>query len=240
MRHKIALVAKRELASYFDSPVAYIVISAFLLVAGWMFFSTLFLIGRADMRSFFAPSPFSPSMLLVVLVPAITMKLVAEERRAGTFELLTTLPVRDSEIIIGKFLAAWALVSIALATTLIYAFTVWSLGDLDWGPVIGGYLGLSLFSASLLAIGLLCSALTDKQVIAFIVSFLAGSALYFVYWLQFFVPQSLAGFLEYISLSYHLDNLARGVIDSRDVLFYVTLTAGTLVLTERAVARHHA
>src|SRR5688572_15357333 len=90
-------IARRELRGYFDSPIAYIVITAFLLVSGWMFFSTVFLIGRADLRGLFEPSPFSPSMLLVILAPAITMRLIAEERKSGTLELLTTLPVRDSE-----------------------------------------------------------------------------------------------------------------------------------------------
>src|SRR5512137_2070451 len=105
----ILVIARRELKSYFDSPIAYIVIVTFLLVAGWMFFSPFFLIGRADMRMFFSPSPFSPAMLLVILAPAITMRLIAEERKTGTIELLTTLPVRDFEVIVGKFAAALGL-----------------------------------------------------------------------------------------------------------------------------------
>lgn len=240
MLRNVRAIARREFFAYFDSPVAYIVIASFLLVSGWMFFSTLFLLGRADMRGFFAPAPFSPSMLLVVLAPAVTMRLIAEEKKTGTFELITTLPVRDVELVLGKFLAAWALLATALSCTLVYAATVSTLGALDWGPVMSGYLGFLLFSASLLAIGLLCSALAGQQIVAFIVSFLVGAALYFVFWLQFFVPQALASVVEYISLSYHLDNLARGVVDSRDVLFYLTLTAGALALTERAVARQHA
>jgi ABC-2 type transport system permease protein len=233
-------IARRELRSYFDSPIAYIVIVTFLLVAGWMFFSPLFLMGRADMRMFFAPSPFSPSMLLVILAPAITMRLIAEERKSGTIELLTTLPVRDEEVILGKFLAALGLVCAALGLTLVYASTVTVLGPLDWGPVIAGYLGLLLFSASLLGIGLWISTLTRNQIIAFIVSFIVCAALYFVYWLQFFMPEGLAPVFEFLSVSYHLDNLARGVIDSRDVLFYLTLTAGSLVLATRSLAQQHA
>src|SRR5512146_1870448 len=103
--HNVLAITRRELKSYFDSPIAYIVIVAFLLVAGWMFFSTLFLMGRADMRGFFTPSPFSPSMLLVILAPAVTMRLLAEERKTGTLELLTTMPIRDHEVVLGKFLA---------------------------------------------------------------------------------------------------------------------------------------
>lgn len=240
MQRKIFVIARRELSSYFDSPIAYIVIATFLLTAGWMFFSTLFLLGRADMRGFFAPAPFSPSMLLVILVPAVTMRLVAEEKKSGTFELLTTMPIRDSEIVIGKFLAAWALLAIALSPTLVYALTVASLGSLDWGPVMAGYLGFLLFSASLLAIGMFCSAITDKQIVAFIVSFIVCAVLYFIYWLQFFMPASLAPLLEFASVSFHLDNMARGVIDSRDVLFYLTLTAAGLTLTTRSLTQQHA
>lgn len=240
MQPKMLVIARRELNSYFDSPVAYIVIATFLLTAGWMFFSTLFLIGRADMRNFFAPAPFSPSMLLVILVPAVTMRLIAEEKKTGTFELITTMPVTDSEIVLGKFIAAFGLLFAALSPTLIYAVTVASLGQLDWGPVMAGYVGLLLFSASLLAIGMWCSSVTDKQIVAFIVSFIVSAALYFMYWLQFFMPPNLASMVEFLSVSAHLDNMARGVIDSRDVLFYLTLTAAGLMMTTRSMTQQHA
>lgn len=237
---KVLAIAQRELRGYFDSPVAYIVLVTFLLVAGWMYFSALFLIGRADMRPFFAPSVFSPSMLLVILVPAITMRLIAEERKTGTIELLTTMPIRDGEVIAGKFLAALGLVAAALALTLIYPLTVASLGPLDWGPVIAGYLGFFLFAAALLAIGILCSTLTTNQIVAFIVSFIVCAALYYIYWLQFFMPSLLAPFFEFISVSSHLDNMARGVIDSRDVLFYLSVTLGALLLAVRSLQTQHA
>ena len=237
---RVFAITQRELRGYFDSPVAYIVLVTFLLVAGWMYFSTVFLMGRADMRPFFAPSLFSPSMLLVILAPAITMRLIAEERKTGTIELLTTMPIRDAEVIAGKFLAALGLVAAALLLTLAYPLSIAWLGPLDWGPVISGYLGLLLFSAALLALGLLCSALTKNQIVAFIVSFLVCAALYYIYWLQFFVPGFLAPLFELISVSFHLDNLARGVIDSRDILFYLSLTAGGLLLAVRALEAQHA
>lgn len=239
MRNVLA-IARREVRGYFDSPIAYIVLVAFLLVAGWMFFSSLFLMGRADLRGFFAPSVFSPSMLLVILAPAVTMRLVAEERKTKTLELLTTLPVRDAEVVAGKFLAALGLLAVALALTLSYALTVASLGSLDWGPVISGYLGTLLFAAALLAVGLLCSTLTDNQIVAFIVGFLVCATLYFIYWLQFFMPSGLAPLVEFISTSSHLENLSRGVIDSRDVLYFLSLTGGALFLASRALARQHA
>jgi ABC-2 type transport system permease protein len=233
-------IARRELRFYFDSPIAYIVLVAFLLVSGWIFFSQLFLIGRADLRPLFAPSPFSPSMLLVILVPAVTMRQVSEERKTGTIELLTTMPLRDSEIIAGKFLAALTLVSVALWLTFGYAFTVASLGPLDWGATLAGYIGLFLFASALAGIGLFCSATTDNQIVAFIIGFIVCAALYLVYWLQFFLPGALAGLVDYLSISSHLANLARGVIDTRDVIYYLSLTGGSLVLATRALARLHA
>jgi len=236
----VSAIARRELRAYFDSPVAYIVIVVFLLVSGWMFFSTLFLYDRADMRPFFTPSPFSPSMLLVILAPAITMRLVAEERKSGTIELLLTMPVRDGEIILGKFLAALALVGVALLLTLAYPLSVARIGDLDWGPVFAGYLGMFLFAAALLAIGLFCSTLTENQIVAFIVAFLLCAALYYIYWLQFFVPPSLGPIVEFVSVSSHLDSLARGVVDSRNVVYYLSLTAAGLMLAVRALSQRHA
>lgn len=236
----VLTIARRELHGYFDSPIAYIVVVSFLLVAGWMFFSALFLFGRADMRPFFAPSPFSPSMLLVILVPAITMRLVAEERKTGTIELLTTMPVRDSEVVLGKFLAAVTLLGVAFLLTVAYPISIAMLGALDWGPVVGGYLGMLLFAAALVAVGLLCSTWTENQIVAFIVAFLVSAALYYVYWLQFFVPHFLAPLFEYLSVSFHLDNMARGVIDSRDVLYYLSLTVGGLFLAIRSLERQHA
>ncbi len=234
---KVLSIARRELKSYFDSPIAYIVIVSFLLVTGWMFFSTLFLIGRADMRMLFTPTPFSPALLLVILAPAITMRLVAEERKSGTIELLTSMPVRSGEVIVGKFLAALCLTATALLSTFTYAVTVAAIGELDWGPVLSGYLGLLLFASSLLAIGLMFSTVTDNQIIAFIVSFIVSAVLYYVYWLHFFVPNWAAGLVEFLSVSSHMNNLARGVIDTRDVLYYLTVTAGALFLAERTLAR---
>jgi ABC-2 type transport system permease protein len=239
MRNSLA-IARREFHGYFDSPVAYIVIVFFLLVSSWMYFSTIFLYDQADLRPFFTPSPFSPSMLLVILAPAITMRLIAEERKSGTIELLLTMPVRDGEIIFGKYLAALLLVAVALALTFAYPFTIASLGDLDWGPVISGYVGLLLFASALLGIGVLCSSLTENQIVAFIVGFLICAALYYIYWLQFFVPPLIGPLVEFISVSSHLESLSRGVIDSRNVVYYLSVTIGALLLAVRALSQRHA
>jgi ABC-2 type transport system permease protein len=239
MRNVLA-VGRKELREFFDAPAAYIVVVVFLLVAGWMFFSQLFLFERADARALFAPSPFSPSMLMVILAPAVAMRLIAEERKTGTIELLTTMPITDAHVILGKFLAAFALMAVALGLTVAYPFSVWLIGPLDWGPVISGYVGILLFAGSLLAVGLACSTLSDSQIVAFIVGFIVCAVLYYVYWLQFFLPRGLAPIVEFVSVSFHLDNMARGVIDSRDVIYYVSLTAGALVLAVRSLSRQHA
>lgn len=240
MNSRVLTIARRELRGYFDSPVAYIVVVAFLLIAGWMYFSSLFLMGRADLRTFFSPSPFSPAMLLVIIVPAVSMRLIAEERKSGTIELITTMPIKDSDIILGKYFGALGLLASALAATVIYPISVSFIGELDWGPVISGYVGMFLFTGSLLAVGLLCSTFTDNQIVAFIVGLIVCGVLYFVYWLQFFMPESIAPVVEYLSVSFHLDNLARGVIDSRDVLYYLTLTGGALFLAVRSLEQQHA
>lgn len=235
--HKVAVIARRELASYFNAPVAYIVIVTFLLVAGWMFFSALFLMGRADLRSLFAPSPFSASMLLVIIAPAVTMRLIAEERKTGTIELISTMPVRKWQIVLGKFAAAYALLAVAILSTVVYAITVAAVGDLDWGPVVAGYFGMLLFAGALTAIGLLCSTLTQNQIVAFIVGFIVCAALYFVYWLQFFMPAGVAPLVEFVSVSSHLESMARGVIDTRNVIYYLSLITVALFVATRVLSR---
>ncbi|MBC7793673.1 MAG: ABC transporter permease subunit [Clostridia bacterium] len=202
-----------------------------------MFFSQLFLMNRADLRSLFAPSPFSPSMLLVIIAPAVTMRLIAEERKSGTIELISTMPIRKWEIVLGKFLAAYGLLAIAIASTLVYAITVACIGTLDWGTVLSGYFGLLMFAGALVAIGLFCSSITQNQIIAFILGFIICGALYFVYWLQFFMPQGLAPVVEFISVSSHLESLARGVIDTRNIIYYFSLMAGALFLATRVMSR---
>ncbi len=237
---KIAVLARRELRAYFDSPVAYIVLVVFLLLSGWLVFSTLFLAGEAELRQLFTPGLLSPALLLVILAPAITMRLLAEEKKSGSLELLSSLPVSDWQVVLGKYLGALGLAGVALGLTLAYPLTVSFLGPLDWGPVAAGYVGLLLYSAALLAIGLLCSALTANQIVAFILAFSLSAVLFFVYYLQFFLPDWLAPAADFLALSGHLDNLARGVLDLRDLVYYLSLTAGALLLAERALARQHA
>ncbi len=131
-------IAKKEFGGYFNSPIAYIVIAVFLLINGWLFFQQFFLAGQVSLRALFSLAP----LLLIFFAPAITMRAISEERKSGTLELLVTLPVSSAQIVLGKFLASLGLLSVAILLTLPYAISVSFVGDLDWGPVIGGYLGL--------------------------------------------------------------------------------------------------
>lgn len=229
-------IARRELSTFFNSPVAYIVICGFLLVAGWLYFGVVFLGGQATMRGFFSIAP----VLFVVFAPAVTMRLIAEEKKSGTLELMLTMPVVDWEVVLGKFLAALGLVSIGLLFTLPYAFSISSLtaqpNTFDWGPVLGGYVGLVLMAGSFLSVGLWASALSKNQIVGFIVGLLLCFGFYFVDKLAFLFPDTLAEVLQFLSVDYHFENIARGVLDTRDLLFYLSLTATSLLLTTRTLA----
>ena len=150
MRQAIPIF-KKEFKSYFVSPIAYIVIAIFLLVTGWLFFATFFLIGQANLRNFFSLLP----IIFSFVIPAITMRLVSEELNIGSYEILLTMPVTLTDVVLGKFLAAVAFVSAMLVTTFAYPVTVAALGQLDWGPVAGGYIGAVLLGAAFSAIGLI-------------------------------------------------------------------------------------
>jgi ABC-2 type transport system permease protein len=230
----VKTIYAKELRSFFNSPVAYIVIVVFLVILGWFFTSNLFVAKIASLRTVFEMTPF----LLLFFAPAITMRLISEEKKTGTLELLITKPVRESEIIVGKFLAAWTLYAFTLLPTLCYYFLVSSIGQLELGPVLGGYLGLLLVGAVFLAVSIVGSALTENQVVAFIVSFLIVFCLFMLDKVLIYLPSSLVSVFEYISVDYHFANIARGVIDTRDLIYYgsaVTflLLVGTSVLQKR-------
>jgi ABC-2 type transport system permease protein len=232
----VSSIARRELKAYFNSPIAYIVIGVFLLISGYLYFSTVFLAGQSSLRSFFSVTP----LLLVVFAPAITMRLVAEELRTGSLELLTTMPVRDSEVVLGKFIAALGVMGAALALTLFYAVTIAAVSSLDWGPVVGGYLGLLLVAAALAAVGLATSTWTRNQIVAFILALLICLALWLADKVTLFVPEAVGRLLEYLSVDFHFSNVARGVIDSRDLLYYLSVCAVALFVAVRSMQRRHA
>jgi len=213
-------IFKKEFQSYFVSPIAYIVISIFLIVIGWFFFSTFFLFNQASVRSFFALLPIT----FAFVIPAVTMRLVSEELHVGTYELLLTMPVTFREVVLGKFLAATAVAAAMLIPTLAYPVIIAFLGDLDWGPVIGGYLGAILLGASFSAVGLFASSLTRNQIVAFIIGVAICFALVLIDKILVFVPSWLAGPLEYLGADSHFENISKGILDSRDILYFLSLT----------------
>ena len=230
-------IARRDFQAYFNSPVAYVVLGVFLLVLGYLFFSTLFLAGFASMRGFFSVAP----ILFVVFGPAITMRLISEERKTGTIEQLLTLPISNFEVVLGKFLAALGIVVVGLLFTLPYVVSVSLLTPadtpFDYGPVIGGYIGLVLLASAFLALGLFASSLTKNQIVAFIIGLALCFFFYFVDKFAVLMPAQIGAVLEYISVDYHFGNIARGVVDTRDLVYYISLIAIFLVLTERSLRR---
>lgn len=226
-------IFKKELRAYFTSPVAYVVITVFLLICGWFFSTSLFVVGQASLRNVFQIVPF----VYTIFIPAITMRLIAEEKKSGTFELLTTMPVSDIQIIVGKYLAATVLLATALAFTLIYAFTVRALGEPDVGVMVAGYLGLLFLGMGYIAIGICMSSMTENQIVAFILSAFIILVLSLIDKVLMFVPSALASILEYMSTEYHFNNIARGVLDTRDLVYYASLIALSLFFAARAVQR---
>jgi ABC-2 type transport system permease protein len=224
-------IAKRELVGYFNGPAAYIVLCLFLLTLGLFFWNPFFLVNRVSVRGMFDLM----SVLLLPTAPAITMGLLAEEKRTGTLEVLLTMPIRDTEVVIGKFLGALCLLAVLLLLTLPYPISVATLGRLDWGPVLSAYFAIFLQGAAMLAIGLLASSWTENQLIAFF----TGGMICFTFWIlsRFlpFVPGGVASALEWFSFDYHYESMVRGVIDSRDVLFFLSVTGFGLALAFRSL-----
>lgn len=226
---KIAIIFKRELAAYFTTPIAYVFLVIFVFLSGIFAFDLgeFFARGQADLVSFFNFHPW----LYLVLIPALSMRLWAEERRSGTIELLFTLPVTMTQAVLGKFLAAWAFTAISLSLTFPMWITVNYLGEADNGVILAGYIGSWLMAGAFLAIGACASAITRNQVIAFVLS--AAVCLAFVMSgfplvLQFFsgwAPQELVQVISSFSFLSHFNSIAKGVIDLRDLIFFVSLIA---------------
>lgn len=231
--HETWTLTRRELHAYFDGPAAYVVLSVFLAITGWFFGNALFLQNVASLRSVFDIAPF----IFLFFIPALTMSTFAEERRAGTLEVLLTLPVRDWQVIAGKLLAVALFLVATIALTVFYALTVSMLGDLDFGATVGGYLGLFLLGTTYGAIGIYASSLTRNQIVAFILGFAIIFVLFLLDKVTAFVPGSLASILQYLGTDFHYQNLMRGVIDTRDVLYYLSMTAFACLLTAYTLTR---
>jgi ABC-2 type transport system permease protein len=226
-----AVILKRELSAHFSGPIAYIVTGLFLIFSGFLFFSTFFLVNRAELRGFFALLP----VLFAFFIPALTMRLFAEEKRIGTLETLFTMPVSGFDAAMGKFLAAFCFSALMLLPTLLYALTVSFIGELDPGPVFGGYLGALFLAAAFSAVGVYASAVTKNQIVAFFIAFAISILLALIDKFLMILPAPAVSLLEFFSAGYHFDSIARGIVDSRDIIYFVSLTALFLWMTVAAV-----
>ena len=229
----ILTIFQKEFKSYFNSPIAYIFIITFLLFSSWLFFRTFFLIGQAHMRPLFGILPW----LFLILAPAITMRSWAEEKKMGTMEVLMTLPLNVHEIVIGKFLASFIFLIIAVFLTFPLILTIYFLGKPDDGTIIGGYLGACLMGGAYLAIGLFISSLTQNQIVAFIVSIVICFAFLIIGEdiVLMSTPAILSPVFTYLGLGAHFESISRGVIDSRDLLYYFSVIGFFLFLNTLAI-----
>ena len=235
----VLIVASKEFRTYFKTPVASIFLFSFLVLTGLLFFFVpdYFMQGEANMRSFFSFLPW----VYLLFAPAIAMKMWAEERKIGTIETLLTMPMREGSIVVGKFLASFGLLALALALTfpIPVAVSFTAAGSIDFGPIMGGYIGALLMGATYVAMSLFASALTESQIVAFILG--VGVCLYFVIIgidpVANIFPQAVGGLIKNLSLIDHFENIQRGVVDTRDMLYYASMLAIFLLLNTIAVKR---
>jgi ABC-2 type transport system permease protein len=231
----VSAVFKKELGGYFASPVGYVFIIFYLLVSNGFFFfvQDFFRAGQASMRDYFAILPW----VFLIFVPAISMRLWAEEKKVGTLEVLLTMPLRESEAVLGKFLAGFAFLAITLAFSVTVPVSVGLVGRPDWGLIVASYLGALLLGAAYLSVGLWVSSLTESQVVAFIVSVTVIFALLAAGVLPAYLGSLgwLAAVCEHVSLLSHFQNIIRGVLDSRDVVYYLSVIALFLFLNAKNI-----
>ena len=236
---QIWIITKRELQAIFDSLMAYIMIVAFLGFSGfftWLYGADVFFVGQASMQTFFGIAYWT----LFFFIPALTMKLIAEEKKTGTLEILLTKPVTDWQIIWGKFLATLLLIVIALALTLPYYITIWNLGPIDHGSVWTGYLGLILMSSAYISIGIFTSSVTNNQIVAFLLALLIGIFFHIIFGvLAGSLSGILGGIFNYLSLSTHYESISRGVVDSKDIIYFLSIILLGLIGSEAVLAKRN-
>jgi ABC-2 type transport system permease protein len=229
----VAAIFKKEFASYFISPIAYVFIVVFLIGTNFMYFQPFFLINQADMRNYFGLLPW----VFLFFVPAITMRGWAEERKSKTIELLLTWPVSDTQVVLGKFLASLAFLAITVALSVTIPITLFIIGHPDPGPIIGGYAGALLMGAAYLAIGLWVSSHTENQIVAFILAWVAMFVLMIIGHpvVTMKAPSALVPLFSFLGLFTHFESIERGVIDSRDVIYYLSIAGVFLFLNAQSL-----
>ncbi|MDX1671268.1 MAG: ABC transporter permease subunit [Balneolaceae bacterium] len=236
--HRIWIISKREINAFFDTLMAYILLVVFLGVSGiftWLLGgSDIFFVGQASLQGFFGVAFWT----LFFFIPAVTMRMVAEEESSGTLELLATKPVKHYQIIAGKWLASWLLIVISLALTLPYYITVASLGPLDHGAAISGYLALLFVSGVYTSIGIFASSLTSNQIVAFILSLFIAFFFHFLFGqITTLLPQSLANLLEFLSMDQHYQTMSRGVIGIENIIYMISIILLGFVFATTALKR---
>ena len=235
----VIVIARREFNAFFDSLIAYILLIVFLGISGfftWLYGSDIFFSGQASLQPFFSLAYW----LLFFFIPALTMKMIAEEKKTGTIELLLTKSVTDWEVILGKFFATLLLIIVALAFTLPYYITVWSIGPVDQGAVWCGYLGMIFMSMTLISIGLFASSITNNQIVSFLLSLFIGVFFIIIFdVLANSFTGSIGEIFNYLNLSTHYDSISRGVIDSKDLIYFLSITFLGLVLSESVLSRRN-
>jgi ABC-2 type transport system permease protein len=237
--NKIWIITKKELQSFFDSLIAYILLVAFLGFSGfftWLYGSDIFLRNQADLQVFFSIAYWT----LFFFIPALTMKMLAEENKTGTIELLLTKAVSDWQVVMGKFLACLLLVVIVLALSLPYYLTVWKLGPIDHSAVFCGYFGLILMSATYISIGIFASSITSNQIVAFLLALFIGMFFHIIFnVLAENFTGTMGEFFSYLSLSTHYDSISRGVIDTKDLIYFLSIIFTGLTLSEISIAKRN-
>jgi gliding motility-associated transport system permease protein len=225
-------IMSKELRSYFVSPVAYIVVAFWLVGTGFFFTLAVTQSQQANMSNVFGVV----TILLLLIAPALTMRLLSEESRTGTLELLLTAPVKDWAVVLGKFLAALVLYAVMIGLMLFYpVLLVVFRGNPDWGPIWSGFLGLLLFGMVFLAVGLFASALTSNQIVSAVIAFILLLLLYIISNASGLVSSNLSDFVNQLSVSNHFDPFSRGIIDLKDVIYFVSFAALVLFLTVEVV-----
>jgi ABC-2 type transport system permease protein len=243
-------IFKKEMRLYFTSSVAYVVFTFFLLIVGYFFYSIFAFYNltsmQAAMNPVFArdlnvtdavmrPLFSNTGIILLFFMPMLTMRLFAEEKRSGTIELLLTFPVRDGEVLLGKFAAAMGLFLMLLGFTALYPGVVGYFTRVEWGPLLSGYLGLVLLGGTFLAVGLLVSSLTENQIVASVVTFVVLLIFWVIGWAADLAGSNWKALFQYLSISEHLDNFGKGVVDTKDVVYYLSVIALSLFLTMRSL-----
>jgi ABC-2 type transport system permease protein len=247
MRNILA-IAQRELNAYFSSPIGYVLIGFFSLIYGYFYYAGLLFVDRQNMQAgmnpnqtmninqmLIGPTLMNTTVIMLFLFPLITMRTYSEEKRSGTIELLLTSPITDVQIILGKFLGAMLLYAAMLAVTMIHMAVLFIYGNPEWKPIVTGYLGLLLMGGCFLSVGLFISSLTKNQIVAAMATFAVFLMLWVINWIGQFVGPTMQSVLAYLSLTEHYDDFAKGIIDTKHLIYYASFMAFGLFLTAKSV-----